>query len=398
MDDAALGLVFAGHRLDEVAGRGGMGVVYRATDLALDRHVAVKLIAPALAGDPAFRRRFVSESKVAASLDHPNVIPIHHAGEQDGVLFQVMRYVEGEDLRAMLRREGRLEPERAAPIVAAVAAALDAAHARGLVHRDVKPANVLLGAGQHVYLTDFGLVKRAASNSSLTSSVYLMGSVHYMAPEHIEGKVIDGRAAELHCEPEVGQVDVAAGVEQHVGGLDVPVHEAARVRGVERGGHRGDDRRRQLGLEPALAAQQRAQVLALDVAHDLEQHAVLLARVVDRDDVRMVQRRGDLRLRDEAAAEGRITGERGRDQLDGHVPVEREVGRPVGALSARVAGREPRLMSTHLHQYIGACRLQDDLRAAALARAVPREPSPTTAPARFPRLRRHLHLPHVAGR
>ena len=157
MDDAAIGSVFAGHRLEEVAGRGGMGVVYRATDLALDRHVAVKLIAPALADDPAFRRRFVSESKVAASLDHPNVIPIHHAGEQDGVLFQVMRYVEGEDLRAMLRREGRLEPERAAPIVAAVAAALDAAHARGLVHRDVKPANVLLDAKRHVYLTDFGL-------------------------------------------------------------------------------------------------------------------------------------------------------------------------------------------------------------------------------------------------
>ena len=137
-----------------------MGVVYRATDLALDRHVAVKLIAPALADDPAFRRRFVSESKVAASLDHPNVIPIHHAGEQDGVLFQVMRYVEGEDLRALLRREGRLEPERAAPIVAAVAAALDAAHARGLVHRDVKPANVLLDAKRHVYLTDFGLSVR----------------------------------------------------------------------------------------------------------------------------------------------------------------------------------------------------------------------------------------------
>src|SRR5215210_4764994 len=120
-----------------------MGVVYRATDLALDRQVAVKLIAPALADDAAFRRRFVSESKVAASLDHPNVIPIHHAGEQEGVLFQVMRFVEGEDLRTLLLREGRLEPEFAVPIVTEVAAALDAAHARGLVHRDVKPANVL---------------------------------------------------------------------------------------------------------------------------------------------------------------------------------------------------------------------------------------------------------------
>ena len=130
---------------------------------------------------------------------------------------------------------------------------------------------------------------------------------------------------------------MAPGVEQDVGGLDVAMDEAARVRGVERGGHRGDDRRRALGLEPALAAQQRAQVLALDVAHDLEQHAVLLARVVDRDHVRMIERRGDLRLRDEAAAEGRVVGERGRDQLDGHVPVEGEVGRPVDDAHAALA-------------------------------------------------------------
>ena len=192
MDDAALGSVFAGHRLDEVAGKGGMGVVYRATDLALDRHVAVKLIAPALADDPAFRRRFVSESKVAASLDHPNVIPIHHAGEQDGVLFQVMRYVEGEDLRTMLRREGRLEPERAAPIVAEVAAALDAAHARGLVHRDVKPANVLLDAGRHVYLTDFGLTVRLGGLDDSRPG-RLLGTVHYISPEQIRGEEIGVR-------------------------------------------------------------------------------------------------------------------------------------------------------------------------------------------------------------
>jgi hypothetical protein len=192
VDDAVIGTVFAGHRLDEVAGRGGMGVVYRATDLALDRHVAVKLIAPALADDPAFRRRFVSESKVAASLDHPNVIPIHHAGEQDGVLFQVMRYVEGEDLRALLRREGRLEPERTAPIVAAVAAALDAAHARGLVHRDVKPANVLLDAKRHVYLTDFGLtVQLGGIDDSRPGR--LLGTVHYISPEQIRGEEIGVR-------------------------------------------------------------------------------------------------------------------------------------------------------------------------------------------------------------
>ena len=180
MDDAVIGSVLAGHRLDAIAGKGGMGVVYRATDLALDRQVAVKLIAPALADDPAFRRRFVSESKVAASLDHPNVIPIHHAGEQEGVLFQVMRYVEGEDLRTLLRREGRLEPELAAPIVTEVAAALDAAHARGLVHRDVKPANVLLDAGRHVYLTDFGLSTRLGGTGDESRPGQLLGTVHYI--------------------------------------------------------------------------------------------------------------------------------------------------------------------------------------------------------------------------
>jgi serine/threonine-protein kinase len=193
VDDAVIGTVFAGHRLDEVAGRGGMGVVYRATDLALDRHVAVKLIAPALADDPAFRSRFVSESKVAASLDHPNVVPIHHAGEQDGVLFQVMRYVEGEDLRSMLRREGRLEPERAAPIVAQVAAALDAAHAHGLVHRDVKPANVLLDAKRHVYLTDFGLSVRLGGLDDSRPG-RLLGTVHYISPEQIRGEEIGVRS------------------------------------------------------------------------------------------------------------------------------------------------------------------------------------------------------------
>jgi hypothetical protein len=193
VDDAVIGSVLAGHRLDAIAGQGGMGVVYRATDLALDRQVAVKLIAPALADDAAFRRRFVSESKVAASLDHPNVIPIHHAGEQEGVLFQVMRYVEGEDLRTLLRREGRLEPELAVPIVTEVAAALDAAHARGLVHRDVKPANVLLDAGRHVYLTDFGLSTRLGGTGDESRPGQLLGTVHYISPEQIRGQDVDAR-------------------------------------------------------------------------------------------------------------------------------------------------------------------------------------------------------------
>ena len=173
------------------------------------------------------------------------------------------------------------------------------------------------------------------AHADLLAADLLGRDVVHGAQQPAGAAVVD--AAELHGEPEVGQVDVALGVEQDVGGLDVAVDEAARVRGVERGGHRGDDRRRALGLEPALAAQHRAQVLALDVAHDLEQHAVLLARVVDRDDVRMVERRGDLRLRDEAAAEGRVVRQRGRDQLDGDVPVEREVGRPVDDAHATLA-------------------------------------------------------------
>src|SRR3954451_16029009 len=170
-----------------------MGVVYRATDLALDRRVAIKLIAPALADDAGFRRRFVSESKVAASLDHPNVIPIYHAGEHDGVLFQVMRYVDGEDLRSVLKREERLPPDRATRIVAQVASALDAAHARGLVHRDVKPANVLLAAGDHVYLTDFGLSKRLGAGADDTTPGEVLGTTSYISPEQIRGGDVDAR-------------------------------------------------------------------------------------------------------------------------------------------------------------------------------------------------------------
>jgi hypothetical protein len=194
VDDAVIGSVIAGHRLDAVAGRGGMGVVYRATDLALDRTVAVKLITPTLAGDPGFRRRFVAESKVAASIDHPNVIPIYHAGEHDGVLFQAMRYVDGDDLRSVLKRDGRIAPDRAARIVAQVASALDAAHARGLVHRDVKPANVLLAAGDHVYLTDFGLSKRLGTEAEDASTPgEVVGTTSYISPEQIRGESVDAR-------------------------------------------------------------------------------------------------------------------------------------------------------------------------------------------------------------
>ena len=188
------GDVFAGHRVEGVAGRGGMGVVYRATQLALDRLVALKTIAPALAADASFRQRFVRESKAAAAIEHPNVIPIFSAGEEQDVLYIVMRYVDGPDLRSLVRREGRLSPERAGPIVAQVAAALDAAHARGLVHRDVKPANVLLARDDHAYLTDFGLTKRLHSEASaVTRPGGWVGTLGYVAPEQIRDERVDGR-------------------------------------------------------------------------------------------------------------------------------------------------------------------------------------------------------------
>jgi streptogramin lyase len=188
------GEAFAGHRIDAVAGRGGMGVVYRATQLDLDRTVALKLIAPALAQDPLFRERFIRETRVAAGIDHPNVIPVFYAGEHEGRLYLAMRYVGGEDLRTLVRREGRLDPARAARILAQVASALDAAHASGIVHRDVKPANILLGDGEHAYLTDFGLTKRMISGAGVTRPGGWVGTLGYVAPEQIRGDRVDARA------------------------------------------------------------------------------------------------------------------------------------------------------------------------------------------------------------
>src|SRR3954468_683865 len=188
------GDVFAGHRVEGLAGRGGMGVVYRATQLDLDRLVALKLIVAQLAEDPEFRDRFVRESRAAASIDHPNVIPIYYMGESDGALYIAMRYVEGDDLRTLARREGRLAPDRAAHIVSQVGSALDAAHARGIVHRDVKPANVLLGPEDHAYLTDFGLTKRLHSHTASTRSGGWVGTLGYVAPEQIRGERVDARS------------------------------------------------------------------------------------------------------------------------------------------------------------------------------------------------------------
>jgi DNA-binding beta-propeller fold protein YncE len=187
------GDVFAGHRITGVAGRGGMGVVYRALQLDLDRPVALKLIATPLARDEDFRERFVRESRAAAAIDHPNVIPVYSAGEDDGQLYLAMRFVEGEDLRSLVRREGPLDGPRAAAVIAQVAAALDAAHARGLVHRDIKPANVLLD-GDHAYLTDFGLTKRLTGEATMTGSGRWVGTLGYLAPEQIRGVPVDARA------------------------------------------------------------------------------------------------------------------------------------------------------------------------------------------------------------
>ncbi len=191
------GSSFAGHRIDGIAGRGGMAVVYRATDLALDREVALKVIAPALARDPAYRSRFGAECRLAAAIDHPNVVPVYHAGEEHGRLYLTMRFVEGSDLRTLLRRQGRLERDRALGLVEQVAGGLQAAHERGLVHRDVKPGNVLVAPrenGEHAYLTDFGLTMDRSHAAELTATGVAIGTAAYIAPEQARGEPLDGRA------------------------------------------------------------------------------------------------------------------------------------------------------------------------------------------------------------
>ena len=192
----AVGTDFAGHRIDAFVGQGGMGRVFRATDLALGRTVALKVMASDATGNPVFRARFERECRVAAAIDHPNVVQIYHAGQDEGLLYLTMRYVDGTDLRRMLRRESRLDPPRAVSIAAQIAGALDEAHALGLVHRDVKPANVLLAqrSGQdHAYLTDFGITRRAG-DEHLTRTGVALGSVDYIAPEQAHGADVDGHA------------------------------------------------------------------------------------------------------------------------------------------------------------------------------------------------------------
>ena len=197
--DLQPGTEVAGYRIERTLGRGGMSVVYLAEHDWLQRKVALKVLAPQLAEDERFRERFVRESRLAASLDHPNVIPIYEAGASGGDLFIAMRYVEGTDLRTLLHENGALKPARAVAIVRQVAAALDAAHEQGLVHRDVKPGNVLLArqrgseVGEHVYLSDFGLTKRSASDSGITGTGQFVGTLDYAAPEQFKGGTPDAR-------------------------------------------------------------------------------------------------------------------------------------------------------------------------------------------------------------
>ena len=187
--------VLSAYQVEELIGRGGMGEVYLARDRRLERPVALKVLGADLAGDERFRERLLRESRLAAGLDHPNVVPIYEAGEAEGRLFIAMRYVDGTDLRALLRRQGALAPERALALAGQVAGALDAAHSRGLVHRDVKPSNVLVddpGGRDHCYLADFGLTQSASDRGPADGS--LMGTLDYVAPEQIRGDPIDGRA------------------------------------------------------------------------------------------------------------------------------------------------------------------------------------------------------------
>jgi hypothetical protein len=187
------GTVVAGYRIESVIGRGATGVVYRAVQERLGRTVALKVLSPALLEEEGYEARFLRESQLAASLDHPNVLQVYDAGDADGVPYIAMRHVGGGDLRALLRREGTLSPERTAGIVSQVAGALDAAHEAGLIHRDVKPANVMVGDGDRVYLGDFGVAK-PSGQTEITRTGAFLGTVDYCPPEQINGEALDRRA------------------------------------------------------------------------------------------------------------------------------------------------------------------------------------------------------------
>src|SRR5215203_640169 len=192
-EDPRLGTEIAGYRIEERIGRGGMGVVYRAQHMNLQRRAAIKIIAPEFADTKGFRSRFIREARIAAALQHPNIVTVYDAGQAGQTLYIAMQFIRGSDLAATLREQGRLRPYRAIDVCRQVAAALDAAHGMGLIHRDVKPANVLI-EGRIAFLTDFGLTKRIeGTQTQLTKAGDVVGTIHYVAPEQIEGGRVDAR-------------------------------------------------------------------------------------------------------------------------------------------------------------------------------------------------------------
>jgi YVTN family beta-propeller protein len=201
MGVVSAGSVFAGYRIEAMLAEGGMGAVYKARQLSLERTVALKVIAAPMASDPQFRERFRREALAAAAIDHPHVVPVFEADESEGLLFLAMRLVDGIDFASLIDREGQIDAERAVRIVGQIASALDAAHERGLVHRDVKPANILVseqtGRPEHAYLTDFGIARRLGARTALTRPGMVVGTVDYMAPEALRGERV-GPAADVY--------------------------------------------------------------------------------------------------------------------------------------------------------------------------------------------------------
>jgi serine/threonine-protein kinase len=190
----ARGAVIGGCQVETVVGAGGIGILYRARQLRLDRPVALKVVEEEVAREPVVRERLRREARTVAALDHPNVVPLYEAGEEDGTVFIATRWVEGTELGTLIHEGGPLEPARAARIAAQIADALEVAGEKGLVHRDVKPSNVIVTSEDHVYLTDFGLAKRAATDPGLTGADQMLGTVDYVAPEQIEGSEPDARS------------------------------------------------------------------------------------------------------------------------------------------------------------------------------------------------------------
>jgi serine/threonine protein kinase len=308
--ELASGSDFGDWRIDRLIGRGGMGVVYLATDRRLNRPVAIKLIADDRAGDRGFRERFEREAQLTAAIDHPNVIPVYAAGEIDGQLYLATRFVDGTDLQGCLRREGPLDVQRAADIVRQVADALDAAHAAGLVHRDVKPANVLL-SGRHAYLSDFGLTRAVATEAQLTDTDERLGTVDFMSPEQLRGQRLDARSdvyalgcllfTALTGRPPFHRGSAAATITAH---LESPPPRASDYPGVP------------------------------------DEFDAVLARALEKDPERRFASAGDLGRAAVAAAQGQVTRELGHSVARGEAAPLEET-RPVElAPTARVALKE----------------------------------------------------------